>query len=92
MDADRAERVSYLAAVVALLLAVLTAVLLTRSITEPLRRLTAGTREVARGRFGYRLDTRRGDEFAHGGSGFYRWWSFTVHQAQGRGPRFTPSQ
>lgn len=63
-DADRAERVSYLAAVVALLLAVLTAVLLTRSITEPLRRLTAGTREVARGRFGYRLDTRRGDEFA----------------------------
>lgn len=63
-DADRASRLSYLAALVALLLAVITAWLLSRSITGPLRRLAAGTREVAKGRFGYRLDTRRGDEFA----------------------------
>ena len=63
-DAARATRLSYLAALGALLLGIVTAVVLTRSITGPLRRLAAGTREVALGRFGYRLDTRRGDEFA----------------------------
>jgi signal transduction histidine kinase len=63
-EAARATRLSWLAAAGALLLAVLTAWLLARSITGPLRRLAAGTREVAKGRFGYRLDTRRGDEFA----------------------------
>lgn len=63
-DAARATRLSWLAAAGALVLAVLTAWLLARSITGPLRRLAAGTREVAKGRFGYRLDTRRGDEFA----------------------------
>lgn len=63
-DAARATRLSWLAAAGALLLAIVTAWLLARSITGPLRRLAAGTREVALGRFGYRLDTRRGDEFA----------------------------
>lgn len=62
--ADRAERLSWIAAVVAVLLSLGTAVALVRSITGPLQRLREGTREVARGRFGYRLDTRRGDEFA----------------------------
>ncbi len=68
--ADRAAQLSWLAAAVALLLSVATAVVLVRSIAEPLRRLAAGTREVARGRFGYRLDTRRGDEFAQVAAAF----------------------
>jgi two-component system sensor histidine kinase GlrK len=62
--AARAEQLSWLAGTGALILALLTGGVLRRSISEPLRRLAAGTREVARGRFGYRLDTQRGDEFA----------------------------
>ena len=68
--ADRAKQLSWIALLAALALSIATAVGLMRSIAEPLQRLAAGTREVARGRFGYRLDTRRGDEFAQVAAAF----------------------
>jgi signal transduction histidine kinase len=69
-EAARAERVSWWAAGIALLLAVGTGVALVRSVTVPLQRLVDGTREVARGRFGFRLDTARGDDFARVAAAF----------------------
>jgi signal transduction histidine kinase len=59
-----AQRLSLAVAVLAVLSAVLIVVLTVRSIGEPLRRLTEGTRTVARGTFTYQLDASRGDEFA----------------------------
>jgi two-component system sensor histidine kinase GlrK len=64
LAARRAERLSWIAAVGALLLSIVISGLIVRSISEPLERLADGTREVARGRFDHRLDTRRGGEFA----------------------------
>ncbi len=63
-SARNAERVSWLAALGALVLSLLLSALLVRSIVGPLGRLAEGTREVSAGRFGYRLDTTGGDEFA----------------------------
>lgn len=62
--ADAAERLSWGAAASALLLSLLVSGLIVRSISDPLGRLKAGTREVADGNFAYRLDADRGDEFA----------------------------
>lgn len=62
--ARRAERLSWIAAAGALLLSAVVSVLIVRSITDALSRLAEGTREVARGRFGYRLTADRDDEFA----------------------------
>lgn len=62
--ARQAERVSWIAAVLALLASGVLSVLLVRSIVIPLERLAEGTREVSAGRFGHRLDTSGGDEFA----------------------------
>jgi len=62
--AGSAERLSWIAAVGALLLSILLSALLVRSIVLPLERLTEGTREVSAGRFDYRLATRGRDEFA----------------------------
>jgi signal transduction histidine kinase len=62
--ARRAERLSWIAAAGALILSALVSVLIVRSITDSLGRLAEGTREVARGRFGYRLAVDRTDEFA----------------------------
>lgn len=59
-----AERVSWFAAIAALLLSVALSAILARSILEPLKRLKHGTREVAAGRFGYRLDASGTDELA----------------------------
>jgi two-component system sensor histidine kinase GlrK len=59
-----AERVSWVAAVGALLLSIALSALLARSILEPLSRLKHGTREVAAGRFGHRLDATGHDELA----------------------------
>jgi signal transduction histidine kinase len=64
LAAHRTERLSWMAAAGALVLSVLISALIVRSITESLSRLAHGTREVARGRFGYRLNTGRDDEFA----------------------------
>ncbi len=59
-----AERFSLGVAAVAPLLAALIVVLTVRSIREPLRRLTDGTRAVASGAFTYQLEASQGDEFA----------------------------
>jgi signal transduction histidine kinase len=59
-----AQRLSLAVAAVAMLAAALIVVLTVRSIGEPLRHLTEGTRAVARGTFSYQLDASTGDEFA----------------------------
>jgi two-component system, NtrC family, sensor histidine kinase GlrK len=53
--AVRAQTVGWTAAGLSLVLAGLLSLLLYHSISEPLRRLTRGTRELARGRFDHRL-------------------------------------
>ena len=63
-SAQRAERLSWIAAVGALLLSILLSALLARSIVLPLSRLAEGTREVSAGRFDYRLEMSGTDEFA----------------------------
>jgi two-component system sensor histidine kinase GlrK len=62
--ARNAERVSLAAVGVGLLLSLLLAGFIVRSITESLRRLKEGTRAVAEGDFAYRLDLEQEDEFA----------------------------
>jgi len=59
-----AERVSWIVGVFALFLGVVVAGLIVRSINEPLRRLTKGTRVIAKGQFWHRLPARGSDEFA----------------------------
>ncbi len=64
-DAARhAERISWGVMAGALLLGALGSGLIIRSISEALRRLEEGTREVAEGNFSYRLHAYRDDEFA----------------------------
>ena len=63
-SAKAAERISWIAAIGVLVLSIVLSALITRSISEPLHRLTEGTREVAQGQFDYRLDSTRDDEFA----------------------------
>ncbi len=62
--ADQAEHISWIAAIGILFLSVVLSALIARSISEPLYRLTEGTRKVAQGQFDYRLDSARDDEFA----------------------------
>lgn len=62
--AQFAERVSWLAAIAALVLSILLSALLVRSIVDPLGRLAEGTREVSAGRFGHRLEAGGSDELA----------------------------
>lgn len=64
LTAREAERLSLVAATGALLSSILISVLIVRSISQPLRRLTEGTRAVAAGRFDHRLQIGRADEFA----------------------------
>jgi len=64
LTAREAERLSLFAATAALLSSMVISVLIVRSISQPLRRLTDGTRAVAAGRFDYRLRMGRDDEFA----------------------------
>ena len=63
-SAARAERVSWAAAAVALLLSILVPGLFVRSMSRELKALQAGTRAVARGDFDYRLPIGRTREFA----------------------------
>ncbi len=58
-----AERVSWVLASIALLLGALVSFLIVQSITSPLKQLTQGTRAITEGKFFYRLDTSRRDEF-----------------------------
>jgi signal transduction histidine kinase len=62
--ARAAERLSWLAALGALLLSAILSALLVRSIVGPLQRLAVGTREVSAGRFNHRLDASGDDELA----------------------------
>jgi two-component system sensor histidine kinase GlrK len=66
----RANRVSWTVVALALVLSVTILWLTIRSISEPLRRLTEGTRAVAGGRFSYQLDESGNDEFSALASSF----------------------
>ncbi len=60
----KAEWISWSAGAIALLVSTLVSILIVRSISEPLHHLTEGTRAIAEGKFFYRLDTTRNDEFS----------------------------
>jgi len=62
--ADRAQRLSLLAALAAVAVSLAILILTARSIQRPLTHLAAATRAVAQGRFDQRLDASGGDEFA----------------------------
>jgi signal transduction histidine kinase len=63
-SAREARRVSYAAALAALLVGAAALVLTVRSIQVPLSRLARGTRAVAQGRFDQRVEAAGGDEFS----------------------------
>ena len=67
---DRIERALGLAGIVALLLAVLASVLLSRSLSGPLRALVAATGRVASGDFETHVDVSSGDELGRLASSF----------------------
>jgi two-component system, NtrC family, sensor histidine kinase GlrK len=67
-----ADVVSWSAAATALLISCLVSFFVVRSIAEPLNRLTTGTRAIAAGRFSFRLDSSRRDEFAQLADDFNR--------------------
>jgi len=60
----KAEWISWSAAAIALVVSFLVSFFIVRSISEPLHHLTEGTRAVAEGKYYYRLDASRNDEFA----------------------------
>lgn len=62
--ADTAVLVLWCATFAALAISVLVSFLIIRSISKPLAHLTEGTRAIADGKFFYRLDTSRNDEFS----------------------------
>jgi len=62
--AQGAQRIAWLAAAAALALSLLVSVWIIRSISEPLRSLTEGTRAVAEGKLFWQLDTTGKDELA----------------------------
>jgi signal transduction histidine kinase len=68
--ADNVERVSWIAAAAALLVALVCGLLLRRSITNPLRALSTGTQSVAEGQFDHRLRLEWSDEFRQVASAF----------------------
>jgi signal transduction histidine kinase len=61
---EKAERVTWLAGLFSFLLGVIVFAFLVRSINDPLRRLTHGTRAIAKGQFWHRLPAHGSDEFA----------------------------
>jgi two-component system sensor histidine kinase GlrK len=61
---DKAEKLYWSVAVFSLLLGVIVAAFTVRSINEPLRRLTNGTRAIAKGQFWHRMPAHGNDEFA----------------------------
>ena len=62
--ADTAVLVLWSATFAALAISILVSLLIIRSIAKPLAYLTEGTRAIADGKFFYRLDTTRNDEFS----------------------------
>jgi signal transduction histidine kinase len=61
---ETAALVLYSVTVFALVVSLLVSFLIFRSISKPLASLTDGTRAIAEGKFFYRLDTTRNDEFS----------------------------
>src|SRR5438874_196769 len=61
---QNAERFSWTAGIVALLLGVFVTIVLVRSINDPLHNLTQGTHQIAKGQFRHRLPVKGRDEFA----------------------------
>ncbi len=61
---ETARLISIWTAALAIVLSALVCVLIYRSISIPLAHLTEGTRAIAEGKFYYRLDTSRNDEFS----------------------------
>jgi signal transduction histidine kinase len=61
---NTAELVLMSATLLALAISILVSLLIVRSISKPLGHLTEGTRAIAEGKFFYRLDTTRNDEFS----------------------------
>ena len=60
----QAEKLSWLAGAVSVVLGFSLMFFIVRAISEPLRQLTSGTRIIAKGKFWHRLPTDRHDEFA----------------------------
>ncbi len=61
---EMARLISWCAAAIALVVSALVSFLIYRSISIPLANLTEGTQAIAQGKFFYRLDSSRRDEFA----------------------------
>ncbi len=61
---ETAALVLYSVTLFALAVSILVSFLIYRSISKPLANLTEGTRAIAEGKFFYRLDTSRNDEFS----------------------------
>jgi signal transduction histidine kinase len=61
---NKAERLSWIAGVVSVLFGLVVFGLIVRSITDPLRRLTRGTRAISKGEFWHRIPAHGNDEFA----------------------------
>jgi signal transduction histidine kinase len=59
----KAQRISLFAGATSLLLSLIVAAVIVRAINDPLRRLTQGTRAIAKGQFWHRLPTHGSDEF-----------------------------
>jgi signal transduction histidine kinase len=64
VTSETAALILWAAALVALVISILVSFFIYRSISNPLARLTEGTRAIAEGKFFYRLDTSRNDEFS----------------------------
>jgi signal transduction histidine kinase len=62
--AEKSMRVLRVTTLVAIIFSILISFLIFHSISKPLANLTEGTRAIAEGKFFYRLDTSRNDEFS----------------------------
>lgn len=69
---DRARTVAWIAGVGGAVLSLLLAIALYLALSGPVRRLARGTREIARGNFDHRLDTRGGTELSEVARDFNR--------------------
>jgi signal transduction histidine kinase len=67
---EKAQRVSSIAGTLLFLLGVIVAAVIVQSINVPLRRLTQGTRAIAKGQFWHRMPAYGKDEFAELASDF----------------------
>src|SRR5436309_6855407 len=61
---EKAVRISWAAGIFSLVLGLVVAAVIVRSINDPLRRLTQGTRAIAKGQFWHRLPAYGNNEFA----------------------------